>query len=186
MKSRIPDINSAPATARKRLFPGWLFLLALLGLCAAPVKADEPQLAWACWLGDLEPVNIICIHDRAQAQQAVPDEMEATILDHIYERILSDQTSGLEEFAQRYNKALRGGEIWFIPIWINPYKESWDEKFPQRLVAATLCRKKSPCRIILRKPAMDVPEANGGTGRSEKPAEGLHNSKRRRIIQNRD
>lgn len=159
MKSRIFGINPVPATVwrNNRLFLGWILLLALLCLGTAPARADEPQLAWACWLGDLEPVNIICIHDRAQAQQDAPDELGDTILDHIYESILSDKTSGLEEFAQRYNKAVRGSEIWFIPIWIHPYKESWDEGFPHRLVAATLCRRNVPCKIILRRPAYERP-----------------------------
>lgn len=145
----------------KWLFCGSAFLAALLCLGTVLAKADEPPLvpsylAWACWLGDEVPVKIICIHDRAHIYQVAPDnpddELEAAILDKIYERILSEKTAGLEAFAQEHKEALHMDEIWFINIWSKPYKESWDENRLQRLVAAGLCPGNIPCKVILHRP----------------------------------
>lgn len=91
-----------------------------------------------------------------QLPQAAPDEpedeMEAVVLDQIYNKILAGDTARLDDLVEKHNGDLRKDSVWAILIHTLPLDSSWLENRPARIVKSALCRRQPSCPVILREP----------------------------------
>ncbi|MBI5658394.1 MAG: hypothetical protein HZC43_02345 [Nitrosomonadales bacterium] len=88
--------------------------------------------------------------------QAAPDEpedeMEAGVLDQIYNKILAGDTARLDDLVEKHSSDLRKDSVWAINIHTLPLDSSWLENRPARIVKSALCRRQPSCSVILREP----------------------------------
>jgi hypothetical protein len=134
----------------------FIFLL----LSPASSRADQlSTLVWNCWVGEINPLKLNCIHERGKplpktAPEDTDIELEKQLTNQLREKSLSGDNATLEGVEWKNIKILHSGVQWSIHVAENKSGAKSDQNMIVKIGTGILCPSTIPCSVKIHQPTL--------------------------------